>query len=306
LGAALNLFGCPGLLEPEECKTGTENCGCTAELNCEEGLVCMEGMCVPDGEETSGSSESDASSEGSSSDSSEGGDGDGDSSSESTGDAGTNGGDGDGDDSDMIDIPGGMFIDLGGQMNVHDIADFKIARHEVTVEQYRECVTDLVCEPPTDSGNCTWFWDDTDGFVMNCVNWQMAKDYCEWLGRRLPTEWEWEWAARGRDEGRTYPWGEENPTCDQCIMDDGGYGCGLNSAFPPGSRSPAGDSRDGVADMAGNVMEWTDSWFNEFEQDRVLRGGAYWTSNVDELATQDRHELDPQTAIYYAGIRCAQ
>ena len=91
----------------------------------------------------------------------------------------------------------------------------------------------------------------------------------------MPTEAEWEKAARGTD-GRKYPWGNQKVSCRYAVFDDGGdMGCGRDSTWPVGSK-PAGKSPYGALDMVGNVWEWTDSWWDESERkSRVIRGGSW-------------------------------
>lgn len=134
---------------------------------------------------------------------------------------------------------------------------FAIDRTEVTIAEYMACVDDGECSSP----------DDTNAFgepcalgespehPMTCVDWFAASTYCEQLGKRLPTEAEWEKAARG-DSGQLYPWGDTNPSCNEAVMDE----CPTSSPLPVGSK-PAGASPYGALDMGGNVFEWVADWY---------------------------------------------
>jgi formylglycine-generating enzyme required for sulfatase activity len=177
----------------------------------------------------------------------------------------------------MVTIPAGDFLmgcdpakelcqDDNVPAHVVYLASYKIDRVEVTVAAYKLCVEAGACEwPPTtqdlfDTGN--WLDPDSDALPMNFVNWYSAKAYCAWAGKRLPTEAEWEKAARGTD-GRVYPWGDGKPQCCHVAsvpLCGGGYDTVHNK--PVGTR-PSGASPYGVLDMIGSQAEWAEDVWNE-------------------------------------------
>jgi len=197
---------------------------------------------------------------------------------------------------------------------------YYIQKHEVTVAEYRECVNAGACTKPRSKSNnsyCNWGYGDRDDHLINCVDWHQAKAYCEWIGARLPTEAEWEKAARGTD-GRKYPWGNAKATCEYAVMDDGGNGCGRGRTWSVCSK-PRGDSPYGLCDMAGNVWEWVNDWYGEnyYESSprdnpwgpssgsaRVLRGGS-WCNDPWDLRTSCRNRTAPSNRDTYLGFRCA-
>jgi formylglycine-generating enzyme required for sulfatase activity len=205
---------------------------------------------------------------------------------------------------------------------------FWIDRTEVTNAQYQQCVETGACKPPASSSSdtrATYYGDATynDYPVVN-VNWEQANTYCEWVGGRLPTEAEWEYAARG-PEGRRYPWGDEydGTRLDSCDVNcgyawaeeqfDDGYG----DTAPVGSY-PEGASWCGALDLAGNAWEWVADWFGEYIAEpqanpsgpssgtgRAVRGDAAdGTRAVSRSAA--RHGMSAHRTYAYAGLRCAR
>jgi formylglycine-generating enzyme required for sulfatase activity len=230
---------------------------------------------------------------------------------------------------DMVCVPAGPFSMgcNGGDCDSDEVPyhtvhldSFDIDRHEVTVERYEACVQDGACTPPWTGGYCNFGIADRADHPVNCVLWEQAVDYCTWVGRRLPSEAEWEKAARGTD-GRTYPWGNEPSGCDYAVMYtfSDGEGCGRDSTWPVGSK-PAGASPYGVLDMAGNIGEWVQDWYDGdyYEQSpdsnpqgppggtqRVVRGGS-WESFYNLQSTHGRWQLDPADSGHQYGFRCAR
>jgi formylglycine-generating enzyme len=257
----------------------------------------------------------------------------------------------------MVLVPAGRFV-MGSPHNIgephehpmHDVtlSAYCIDRTEVTVNLYAACVR---------AGDCTasrltvsWSGYSADELMLfsrfcngndrpdhpiNCIDWDQATAYCKWAGRRLPTEAEWEYAARGTD-GRTYPWGNEVPSAKrlnacgaECVamanrdldrswtgMHDG------NDAWE--TTAPVGSFREGASpfgalDMAGNVHEWTADWYGayssaasmnphgaEMGSGRVFRGGSWDTNAVDTVRASNRDGTAPSTRRALIGFRCVR
>lgn len=259
----------------------------------------------------------------------------------------------------MILIPAGEFI-MGGSdefepviaMPVHTVYlnDFAIDKFEVTNVLYKACVDAGICEPPKSSKSYThpsYYGDPQfNHYPVIQVNWQMAKTYCEWRGGRLPTEAEWEKAARGTD-GRTYPWGEEID-CNHANW--GGYqdsqgniGCPVSSVPSEQSTSfplarifplfgvvtgdtkavgsfPRGKSPYSVFDMGGNVGEWVLDWFSlTYYQESPpenppgpelgserIYRGGDYSSYSYDLSVWNRQSSPPEAQQDWIGFRCAR
>jgi eukaryotic-like serine/threonine-protein kinase len=257
----------------------------------------------------------------------------------------------------MTAIPGGSFFmgsDEGLPMEkpAHQVvlAPYCIDTFEATVANYKAC---------SDSGRCkragtTNDWPDIGPkdhkafdplcniresetraqHPINCVDWEMADKFCREQGKRLPTEAEWEFAARGPD-GRKYPWGDDDPAAGhlnacgkECVawglkngvdekamydVDDG-----FANTAPVGSF-PKGASRYGVQDVVGNVWEWVADWHGAYSKDeqkaptgpaqgdeKVIRGGAWNGSYASWVRPTFRYRAPPGNRSYGIGLRCAK
>jgi formylglycine-generating enzyme required for sulfatase activity len=213
----------------------------------------------------------------------------------------------------LVTIPAGSFLygcngeagrecpssELAGERT--ELAAFRIDRTEVRVSEYRRCVEQSACAPPSAASGCNWNAPGRGEHPVNCIDWDQAKTYCEWVGKRLPSEQEWEKAARGTD-GRTYPWGDDGPSCATAVM-SGGPGCGGGTA-PVASRD-RGRSPYGLFDMAGNVFEWTGSLYASGGEARVLRGGS-WKNDATAIRASHREGALPNLRDASVGFRCAQ
>jgi iron(II)-dependent oxidoreductase len=128
---------------------------------------------------------------------------------------------------------------------------FAIDRFEVTVSAYDACVGDGACVAAATGNECNAGDPGYEEHPINCVDWDQATAYCEWAGKQLPTEAQWEKAARGLDS-RPFPWGDEIPSCALCVMVTNGWGCGTGRT----DRVVAGDRSAG----AGIVRRSYDPW----------------------------------------------
>jgi formylglycine-generating enzyme required for sulfatase activity len=178
---------------------------------------------------------------------------------------------------------------------------FEIDRSEVTVAAYAACAA---------AGGCMPEGTDTTSLLPQMLSWNEAKAYCEYRSKRLPTEAEWEKAARGTN-GVRFPWGNADASCDLADFGD----CGL-AAAPVGSF-PGGASPYGALDMAGNLAEWVADWYGDYSsftrspdptgpttgQFKVLRGGAY-DDTAKYLRASARFISDPSQPLF-STVRCA-
>ncbi len=193
---------------------------------------------------------------------------------------------------------------------------FWIDQTEVSNGQYALCVKAKACKPPIryTSNIHDHYYNNTpfDDYPVIYVSWTSAEAYCRWAGRRLPTEAEWEKAARGTD-GRIYPWGNSMP--DESLLNFNN----LLKDVTKDASYPSGASPYGALDMAGNVWEWVADWYgmNYYSESpaanptgpasgtqRVLRGGS-WHYDAAGVRTAYRFQKEPTFASYEIGFRCA-
>ena len=244
---------------------------------------------------------------------------------------------------EMIYIPAGNFI-LGSDLSVDGYASpeeetpqlrvyldgYWIGKTEVTNAEYLKCVEAGVCEQ---GYYMSLYNRDMADMPVTYVSVEQAERFCSWIGGHLPTEYQWEKAARGTD-GRIYPWGEEEPSLDNDLanvpnyVDADGKGFDL---FAVGSF-PNGQSPYGLMDMAGNVWEWTSTWYsmNYYEtlaaeeeisgtvvrnprgpengSTQVIRGGSCASTEMNNypayMRAANRSYLNIASS-YYVGFRCA-
>lgn len=247
---------------------------------------------------------------------------------------------------EMILIPGGNFqfgapqgtktgvaenetgIKESEGFNTVYLSSFYIDKYEVTISQYQLCQSAGVCTEPHDVTSVMYqnyyYNPNYAGFPVIWVSWNQAQTFCYWAGKRLPTEAQWEKAARG-ETFRKYPWGDKDPA-DNIEATVANY----SALFGDVTNSTWGDdgaSFYGVYNMAGNVAEWTDTWYNldsyyvkrtdgvviedptgpaeSATQEKVIRGGS-WVSLKEEITTFDRDKSFPNYRYYNLGFRCVQ
>jgi formylglycine-generating enzyme required for sulfatase activity len=219
-----------------------------------------------------------------------------------------------------VRIPGGNFMmssesGLSYEEPVHRVTvkSFRMAKTEVTNKQYRACVEAGACTPP---GPDCGYYSFADDQPVVCVDWKQAGAFAAWVGGRLPTEAEWEYAARSAGKNWKYPWGNEDAACGKAVMNKG---CGRNATWPVCSKT-AGNTRQGLCDMAGNVWEWTQdgyhdsydgapanggAWESPAGSYRVLRGGS-WRNDAADLRASSRGRGDPGGSDVALGFRPAR
>lgn len=245
----------------------------------------------------------------------------------------------------LIHIPTGSFT-MGSEQQKDEkpphavtVLDFLLDDIEVTAGAYAECVASGACTPADTDGYCNAGKADRQNHPINCVDYSQAESYCRWRGGRLPTEAEWEYAARG-STNREYPWGAAQPSprllnaCgSECVAAAKIRGQDWKSMYsgddgwpetaPVGSY-PDGKSPFGALDMAGNVWEWVDGWHcdsgykpgistrsDEYKSGcranaRVLRGGSWFIVGPSSVRAALRLRYSPGGRSFVVGFRCAR
>jgi sulfatase modifying factor 1 len=213
----------------------------------------------------------------------------------------------------MKAIPGGTF--RAGYIRARDDASvapvaldpYCLDETPVTVAAYARCST---CRKPDEGPLCNAPGTGKDDHPRNCVSWEDAATYCAWAGKRLPTEAQWEYAARGGDARLLWPWGDSPPTSESACWNrwaewsrwnEGRIGTCPVDAFPAGAF--------GLRDMAGNVLEWVTTGPEPHPGDPdtsiPVRGGAWSTVSASSLQGSARDATSPDNRADYLGFRCA-
>ncbi len=181
--------------------------------------------------------------------------------------------------SDWVFIEGGTF-EMGShgehEQPIHtvNVPSFEMWRTEVTVAQLARCWCAGECEPAgTAEETCNWERPDREAHPVNMVSWDDSLVFCSWVGGRLPSEAEWEYAARSGGQDIKYPWGDHMANCDLAVMDDGGYGCGEGHTWPVCSK-PDGNTDQGLCDMSGNLKELVQDTYHDNYEGAPTDGSA--------------------------------
>lgn len=249
---------------------------------------------------------------------------------------------------EWVSIRGGNFmmgsndsIAMGGASipgPVHEVSvpEFEMSKTEVTNRQYRTCVNAGACTPPHAlRGSCivrngSWWnrWMVSkslrgDDHPVVCVDWNQARAFARWVGGRLPSEAEWEYAARSAGKDWKYPWGNTEANCKNAVI---GADCSLGcvpcggKATEPVCSKPSGNTEQGLCDMAGNVWEWVEDWYHGSYSGapadasawihpsgsyRVARGGS-WNDLASEARATNRGRIDPGYWDKNLGFRVAR
>lgn len=233
----------------------------------------------------------------------------------------------------MRQVPAGEFQmgSTDGEANeepVHrvQLGVFYIDQYEVTNANYAECVAQGACQSPasrSSESRKTYYGNPLyDDYPVLNVTWDQAQSYCDWRNGRLPTEAEWEKAARGGLVTEPFPWGDETPVCEPGIENgakfDDNANCNLTDTEAVGTFAANGY---GLYDMAGNLWEWVADWYAEDyytespdrepggPQDgdlRVIRGGSWSDSDIGALRTASREGKQPDSGYPTVGFRCVR
>jgi formylglycine-generating enzyme required for sulfatase activity len=201
--------------------------------------------------------------------------------------------------------PEGTIAVDGGTLDKTTIAAHCLDKTEVTTAAYAACVKKGKCTAggawnDGDNRYCNSGRNDRKDDPINCVDHAQAEAYCASLGKRLPTEAEWEWSARGYEKGTKYPWGDDAPGARACWDGSGNEIGDREGTCKVGSFKEGANPR-GVLDLAGNVWEWTSSSSNgKF----VDKGGCFANAISSRLLATDRNMLEEKFRSGTLGFRC--
>ena len=201
----------------------------------------------------------------------------------------------------MVLVPGGTFT-LRQPKHEAKVAPFCMDINETTADEYAVCVkagkcagTSLKCAP-----QATYETPGNGNHPINCVDFAQANAYCKAQDKRLSTEEEWEWAARGGEKAQTFPWGNEKPNGKLCWSGESA----LVGTCAVGA-TPAGDSPQGIHDLAGNVYEWTTASTDVAGPMRIGRGGSWRESGPEGVKVNRRGPgFEVTYRCGFLGIRC--
>jgi len=223
---------------------------------------------------------------------------------------------------EWVSISGGKFTmgtpemeaGFGDAEPIHEVAikTFQMSKTDVTVAQYAECVNKGGCTEPATGDYCNWGKPGRQLHPVNCVDWDQANQYAKFKGARLPSESEWEYAAKSGGKNRKYPWGNQAPTSELAVRN-------TNSTMPVCSR-PKGNTAQGLCDMSGNVWQWMqDKYQDSYEgapadgsafegagSYRVMRGGSFHSNGARSLRADYRFGSIPGIRNDYIGFRLAR
>jgi formylglycine-generating enzyme required for sulfatase activity len=208
----------------------------------------------------------------------------------------------------MIAVPPGEFALAATKQSVK-VAVHCLDRTEVTVSAYAACVKSGACTAPDAHDDekhksCNWQRAESDDHPINCVDHAQAVAFCTSLGKRLPTEAEWEWSARGNAAGTPFPWGGESLTGRACWDDDALQDSPTTTC--PVGRFPTGATKSGIVDLVGNVWEWTSTPWKPGSPDMVDRGGGWLNSAQNMLTAGYRNHVAKTLRYSSLGFRCAK
>lgn len=209
------------------------------------------------------------------------------------------------------------------ELPLHEVylSTYTIDKYEVTNAQYQACVESNACSEPLYKYSATResYYDNPDfqNFPVVSVSWDEANTYCAWVGGRLPTEAEWEKAARGTSI-IAYPWGDQDPNCQLANSSNNATGEFCQDDTAAVGSYPLGMSEYGVFDMAGNVWEWVNDWYGgsyyaispyenptgaETGTEKVVRGGS-WDYSWNKIRVVYNSNHSPNERRVDFGFRC--